>query len=162
LCARLAVASGVRREERFGFLLGGALVVGAIDVLAWEPGDRALVVDYKSDRLEGASPAEVLGAQYETQRLIYALAALRGGAGAVEVAHVFLERVEEPVIAAFGAEDVPELERRLSDLAGGVLQSRFRPADGPHRGLCSGCPGEGGLCSWPVAMTRREAPDRLF
>ena len=162
LCARLAAASGVRREERFGFLLGGALVVGTIDVLAWEPGDRALVVDYKSDRLEGASPAEVLGAQYETQRLIYALAALRGGAAAVEVAHVFLERAEEPVIAAFGAEDAPELERRLSDLAGGVLQSRFTPADGPHRGLCSGCPGEGGLCSWPVAMTRREAPDRLF
>jgi hypothetical protein len=32
----------------------------------------------------------------------------------------------------------------------------------PHRGLCSGCPAEGGLCSWPLEMTRREALDRLF
>jgi hypothetical protein len=162
LCTRLARAAGVRREERFGFLLGDVLVVGAMDVLAWEPGDRAIVVDYKSDRLEGAAPADVVTGSYETQRLIYALAALRGGAASVEVAHVFLERVEEPVVAVFGVADVEELERRLTGLTHGVVAREFVPAEEPHRGLCSGCPGEGGLCSWPLAMTRREAPDRLF
>ena len=28
--------------------------------------------------------------------------------------------------------------------------------------VCEGCPAEGGLCSWPLEMTRREAADRLF
>ncbi len=162
LCARLGAASGVRREERFGFLLGGALVVGVIDVIGWEPGERALVVDYKSDRLEGSEPEALITGAYETQRLLYALAALRGGALEVEVAHVFLERVESPAVAVFTRDDVASLEQRLLALAGGLLDGRFAPAAEPHLGLCSGCPGENGMCSWPSAMTRREAVDRLF
>jgi RecB family exonuclease len=162
LCARLAAATGVRREQRFGFELGGALVVGFIDVLAWEPGERALVIDYKTDPLAGAAPEALIAGAYETQRLIYALAALRGGAEAVEVAHVFLERPEAPAVASFTRADLPSLELRLSELAAGVLGGRFIPAAEPHRALCSGCPGENGMCSWPAAMTRREAVDRLF
>jgi ATP-dependent helicase/nuclease subunit A len=162
LCGRLAAASGVRREERFGFELGGALVVGVIDVLAWEPGERALVIDYKTDRLEGMAPELLIGGAYETQRLLYALAALRAGAAEVEVAHVFLERVDAPAVAAFTSADTALLERRLSEQAGGLLAGRFAPAAEPHLGLCSGCPGEDGLCSWAPAMTRRESADRLF
>jgi len=162
LRARLAAASGVRREERFGFVLDGALVVGVIDVIGWEPGERALVVDYKSDRLEGLEPEALITGAYEIQRLLYALAALRGGAEAVEVAHVFLERVDEPAVAVFTRAHVPSLEGRLTELAAGLLGGRFSPAAEPHIGLCSGCPGENGLCSWPPAMTRREAVDRLF
>jgi ATP-dependent helicase/nuclease subunit A len=162
LCTRLAAASGVRREQRFAFELAGALVIGVVDVLAREPGERALVVDYKSDRLEGAEPQDLITGPYETQRLTYALAALRGGAAAVEVAHVFLERAGAPALATFTRDDVPSLERRLTGLAAGVLERRFAPAAEPHLGLCSGCPGENGLCSWPPAMTRRESVDRLF
>jgi ATP-dependent helicase/nuclease subunit A len=162
LCARLAAASGVRREERFGFLLGGALVVGVIDVIGWEPGERALIVDYKTDPLGGLEPEELITGPYETQRLLYALAALRGGAAEVEVAHLFLERAEEPAVAVFTRADVESLERALLARAGGLLDGRFAPAAEPHLGLCSGCPGENGLCSWPPAMTRREAVDRLF
>ncbi len=162
LCSRLATASGVRREERFAFTLGGVLIGGVLDVLAWEPGDHALVVDYKSDRLEGADPGQVVTGAYETQRLIYALAGLRGGAACVEVVHVFLELPDQPAVARFEAADAAELEQRLERLAGGVLAREFTPAAEPHRGLCGGCPGEGGLCSWPLAVTRREAPDRLF
>jgi hypothetical protein len=159
---RLASAGGVRREERFTFELGVVLVGGVFDVLAWEPGDGALVVDYKSDRLEGRDPAAIVAGEYETQRLIYALAALRGGAAVAEVAHVFLERADEPVLARFDAGDAPALEARLRELAAGVMRREFTPAANPHRALCSGCPGEGGLCTWPLALTRREAPDRLF
>jgi ATP-dependent helicase/nuclease subunit A len=162
LCRRLAAATGVRREERFGFELGGALVVGVIDVLAWEPGQHALVIDYKTDPLGGAEPEALITGAYATQRLIYALAALRGGAEAVEVAHLFLERPEAPAVAAFTRAELPSLEARLSELAAGVLGAQFVPAAEPHRGLCSGCPGENGMCSWPPAMTRREAVDRLF
>ena len=61
MCKRLAAATDVRREERFAFLLDDeALVGGALDVLAREPGGAMLVVDYKSDRLEGADPRELV------------------------------------------------------------------------------------------------------
>jgi ATP-dependent helicase/nuclease subunit A len=166
LCARLGRATQVAREERFAFLLGeasgGVLVVGALDLIAREQGGRSLVVDYKSDRLEGADPRELVASAYTTQRLVYALAALRAGAGQVEVAHVFLEVADEPVTAAFGQADVPELEHRLSGLAEGVLRREFAVTEQPHRAICSGCPAEGGLCSWPLELTRRDAPDRLF
>jgi ATP-dependent helicase/nuclease subunit A len=131
-------------------------------VLAREPGGRALVVDYKTDRLEGADPREVVERAYATQRLVYALAALRAGAEAVEVAHVFLDGAHEPVTAAFSRADAPELESRLSKLADGVMRREFAVTDAPHRAVCHGCPAEGGLCSWPLGMTRRDAPDRLF
>jgi ATP-dependent helicase/nuclease subunit A len=163
LCARLGRASEIRREERFGFLLGsGVLVNGALDVLAREPANRLLVVDYKSDRLQGADPAALVQREYGTQRLVYALAALRAGADRVEVVHVFLETPDEPVVASFAASDSQRLEDQLASLAGGVLARRFAVTDTPHRALCSGCPAEGGLCSWPLQMTRREAPDTLF
>ena len=156
----------MRREERFAFLLdpGGALVNGFLDVLAREGlgGAQLLVVDYKSDRLEGAEPAAVAERVYATQRLVYALAALRSGARRVEVAHVFLERPEAPVLAGYGSDEAPSLEAALSGLARGVLAREFRVTDAPHRALCDGCPGEDGLCSWPPAMTRRETPDQLF
>jgi hypothetical protein len=162
LCARLGRATQVSREERFAFLLGGALVVGALDVLAREPGGCALVVDYKTDRLEGADPREVVDRAYATQRLVYALAALRAGAEEVEVAHVFLDGAYEPVTVTFSRADAPELEDRLSALADGVMRREFAVTDAPHRAVCQGCPAEGGLCSWPLGMTRRDAPDRLF
>jgi ATP-dependent helicase/nuclease subunit A len=163
LCARLGRATDARREERFGFLLSsGILVTGALDVLAREVGNRALVVDYKSDRLAGADPAAIVAHAYTTQRLVYALAALRSRAHEVEIAHCFLELQDVPVTATFSRADAPALERELADLADGVLQREFPVADAPYRGLCSGCPAEGGLCSWPLELTQREAPDRLF
>jgi ATP-dependent helicase/nuclease subunit A len=163
LCARLGRASDARREERFAFpLAGGVLVVGALDVLAREPGELALIVDYKSDRLAGADPAAVVRGAYATQRLVYALAALHAGAERVEIAHCFLERPADPVTAAFSRSQRPELETELNQLTRGVLAREFVVAPAPYRELCSGCPAEGGLCSWPLEQTRREAPDRLF
>ena len=163
LCARLGRATEARREERFGFLLAsGSLVNGALDVLAREPGHRALVVDYKSDRLAGGDPVRVVETAYATQRLVYALAALRSGAQEVEIVHWFLELPDLPVTATFSRADAPRLERELNGLADGVMQREFPVADAPYRGLCSGCPAEAGLCSWPLELTRRETPDRLF
>lgn len=163
LCGRLGRSRDVRREQRFSFALeSGVLLTGALDVLAREPGDAMLVVDYKSDRLEQRDPVAVVERQYAVQRLIYALAALRAGARAVEVAHVFLEQADRPVVANFSSAQKPALERQLGDLAARVLQREFRVTEIPHRGVCSGCPAEGGLCSYPVAMTRRDDAERLF
>jgi ATP-dependent exoDNAse (exonuclease V) beta subunit len=175
LCARLGRATGVRREQRFGFLLDGALIAGMLDVIASEPRKRTLIVDYKSDRLDPAAagrldpvaagrldPAAVVTREYGTQRLIYALAALRAGAEEVEVVHVFLEAPDELVAATCTREQTPELEQQLAGLAEGVLRGRFEVTDTPQREICGGCPAEGGLCSWPLELTRRDAPDRLF
>jgi hypothetical protein len=161
LCARLAAARDVRREAGFAFRLdpaGGALVNGFVDVLACEHDGATLIVDYKSDRLEGAEPADVVEAGYATQRIVYALAALREGAPAVEVAYCFLERPDVAVGARFAQRDVPALAERLTLLAEGVLAGRHPVAAEPHRALCGDCPGRAALCSWPEAMTLREPP----
>jgi ATP-dependent helicase/nuclease subunit A len=160
---RLGRATTVRREERFAFpLTEGVLMTGAVDVLARERSGDLLVVDYKTDRVGGADPAAVVERRYATQRLVYALAGLHTGARAVEVVHCFLERPEAPVAARYGADDRPALQAELQRLAAGVLTASFDVTELPHRGICAGCPAEGGLCSWPVEMTRRAAPDRLF
>jgi hypothetical protein len=120
-------------------------------------------VDYKSDRLEGADPAQLLARQYASQQLIYALAALRAGAEQVEVAYVFLEAPDQPVTATFARSDAADLERRLAALTTRIVHDRAFPVtDAPHRALCEGCPAQGGLCSWPLAVTRRESAEQLF
>jgi RecB family exonuclease len=163
LCARLGRAKWMRREQRFGFLFEGALISGMLDVIAGEPDDHLLIVDYKTDRLDGAEPHAVARREYATQQLIYALAALRSGATQVEVTHVFLEVPGQPVSATFRAERAAGLEQALSDLTQGLLQEESFPvSDSPHRELCRGCPAEGGLCSWPLEMTRRSSPEQLF
>jgi hypothetical protein len=162
LRGRLGRAMRVRREQRFAFLQSGLLITGMLDVMASEPGNRTLIVDYKTDRLEALDPGEVVARDYATQRLIYALAALRGGAAEVEVVHLFLERPDAPVTASFKREQAGELEARLDDLTHGVRAGEFTVTETPHRGICHGCPAEGGLCSWSLEMTRRGSPERLF
>jgi ATP-dependent exoDNAse (exonuclease V) beta subunit len=165
LCERIGRAKRVHNELPFAFTLsdGGRslLVNGIVDVHAREP-EGVLVVDYKSDRLgegdEARDPAELTAASYETQRLVYALAALRGGAERVEVAYCFLERPEEPVAASYEAADAADLQRRLLARAGGVLEGCFEPTPTPHRALCHDCPGRRSLCSWPEERTLAEDP----
>ncbi len=162
LCARLARATDPRREERFAFEFDGVLINGAIDVLARERDGAALIVDYKSDRLDGADPVAIVQSAYATQRLVYAVAALRAGAPRVEVAHCFLEVPQRPVTIVYDRAELAGLEQDLRRLAAGVLERRFEVSPTPHRALCAGCPAEGGLCSWPLESTRRESADCLF
>jgi ATP-dependent helicase/nuclease subunit A len=156
---RLAAARRVRSELPFAFTLSpdgpGArslLVNGVVDVHALED-EGTLILDYKSDRLEGADPVEYCEERYGIQRLVYALAALREGAERAEVAYVFLERPAEPVAAAFGAADADGLEAQLRDLARGLVDGRFQPTSEPHLELCYDCPGRAALCSWDEKRT---------
>jgi ATP-dependent helicase/nuclease subunit A len=158
---RLAAARRVRRELPFAFTLdvdGRELLVnGVLDVHASE-GDGMLVVDYKSDHIEGRTPEQVVEQDYATQRVVYALAALRAGAERAEVAYCFLERPAEPAVAVFEPADAPVLERRLLELAGGLLEGRFEPTRAPHRELCQFCPGQPAMCSWEPERTLAERP----
>ncbi|HET9719132.1 MAG TPA: PD-(D/E)XK nuclease family protein, partial [Solirubrobacteraceae bacterium] len=159
---RLAAATDVRREQRFAFPLGHTLVAGAFDALATEPDGGMLVVDYKTDRLHGRSPAEVVDRDYPAQRLIYALAALRAGAPSVEVVHLFLEDTDHPAARRFGPSDLASLEAELERRAAPLLSGRFEVTAEPQLAVCAGCPALGGLCSWPAEMSMRPAADRLF
>lgn len=166
LCERLAAARGVRREAPFAFALepggGGPMLSGVLDVVAREPDGTVLVVDYKTDRLGDASPAELVEREYGLQRRVYALAALaQPGTEAVEIAYCLLERPCEPVRARFTRADVPAVSAALGDLAAGVLAGEWPVAATPHRGLCTECPGRAALCSWPAAMTGREPPPEV-
>jgi ATP-dependent helicase/nuclease subunit A len=114
------------------------------------------VVDYKTDRLDGSDPAAVVEADYVTQRAVYALAALREGAGSVEVAYCFLERPTEAVSTVFTGADAPALAERLQALAAGLLAGNRSVTGNPHRELCGDCPGRRALCSYDESMTLRE------
>jgi ATP-dependent helicase/nuclease subunit A len=123
-----------------------------VDVHAAED-SGLLVVDYKSDALDGRDPAELTAGSYSTQRLVYALAGLRSGAERVEVVHCYLERPDAPAAAAYTQTDAEGLEAELLELARGVVDGRFEPAAEPHRELCGDCPGRAALCSWEEQHT---------
>jgi ATP-dependent helicase/nuclease subunit A len=159
LAQRIARARSVRREHGFTIVLGQTLLTGIVDLLARERGGAQLVVDYKTDVLEPDTDlAAYVDERYGVQRRVYALAALRGGAARVEVAHAFLERPREPVSARFEAADAERLESELLALAAGMLAGEYPVTDEPHRELCLTCPGRRALCSHPEELTLRERP----
>ena len=177
---RVHGAANVHREQAFAVALDGPasppgsrreqvgagrsllpLLNGVVDVLAWEDDNRALVVDYKTDRLEGADPEQVMEGAYRLQRSVYALAALRAGASRVEVAHLFLERPEAPAIAVYEPGDAAALAAEVLAAASGVLAGDFPVTDLPHRELCATCPARGGLCSWPEQVVLRPLSEAI-
>jgi hypothetical protein len=129
-----------------------------VDVHA-EEAERLLVVDYKTDALDGRDPQAVCDEKYSGQRLVYALAGLRTNAEEVEVAYCFLERPDLVVARRFTQADRDALEAELLDLAGGVIAGRFEPTGEPHRELCQFCPGQPALCSWTPDRTLAERPE---
>jgi len=146
LAQRIAGLSGARPERPFAFEHDGVLLHGRLDVL-WREGDQALVLDYKSNVLDGASPAEVVEADYRLQRLVYALACLRDGAQDVEVVYQFLERPEDTVSATFTSAEQGALETELSEAIARIRAGAFRPTPGEL--VCSDCPALDLVCAGP-------------
>ena len=150
-----APGASVRAEVPLLLGVGGATLRGSIDLLVEREGAPPLVVDYKTDRLGGAAPAERAG-KYAIQRAVYALAVAEArGAEEVEVAYVFLERPDEPVLGLLGAAQIERGREELSALVGRIGAGEF-PAAPPERrdwDLCRGCPALGNLCSGPEAAS---------
>ena len=146
LAARLASLAGARTERPFAFEHDGVLLHGRLDVL-WREGSRALVVDYKSNALDGADPAAVVEAEYRLQRLVYALACLRDGADEAEIVYQFLERPGDLVGETFTAADGESLESELSEAIGRIRAGDFHPT--PSEFACAGCPALDVVCAGP-------------
>ena len=147
-------ASGarIRPEVPFVLGLGGAVVRGKVDLLA-DPPEGPLVVDYKTDALRGADPAE-LAERYETQRDLYALAIhgahRNGGAPVVRAAYCFLEAPERTSVEIYDAARVAAARERLEGLVAGIRAGDFERTDNPHPALCYGCPAAARLCAKPA------------
>ena len=146
LAARVASLEGVAPERHFAFLHDGVLLHGFLDVFHSD-GSRALVVDYKTNVLEEADPAEVVATDYRLQRLVYALACLRTGVEEAEVVYQFTERPAEPVSQVFTRAQVQELEAELSRTIAQIQAGDFRPT--PSEAICAGCPALDLVCAGP-------------
>ncbi len=109
---RVRDAERSRAEVPLLVQVAGTVLRGSIDLLVEKAGRPPLIVDYKTDRIGGATVAE-LAARYEVQQAIYALAVAEArGTEEVELAYVFLERPEEPYLLRWGPEDI-DASRRL-------------------------------------------------
>jgi hypothetical protein len=152
LLARIAAeARQTRAEVPLLLGVGGTVLRGSIDLLVEREGAPPLVVDYKTDRLDGADPAE-RAAHYGVQRSIYALAVAEAlGAREVEVAYVFLERPDEPATSVLGSTEMAAARTSLEKTIGRINQGEFPVASEDRRdwSLCRGCPALRGLCSGP-------------
>jgi hypothetical protein len=146
LATRLSQLEGASPARPFAFEHDGVLLHGRLDVL-WLGGNRALVVDYKTNVLEDASPAEVVDRDYNLQRLVYALACFRCGVEEVEVVYQFLERPNELVTLCYKAEEAPALEAELSAAIARINAGEFRPT--PSDFACSECPALDLVCAGP-------------
>jgi hypothetical protein len=146
LATRIAALEGAAPERPFAFEHDGVLLHGRLDVLDLD-GPRAVVVDYKTNVLEDATPEEVIERDYHLQRLVYALACFRAGAEEVEVVYQFLERPDPAVTTSFVRSELPGLEAELSEAIARIQEGVFKPT--PSEFICSGCPVLDVVCAGP-------------
>jgi hypothetical protein len=146
LARRIAALEAAAPERPFAFEHDGVLLHGRLDVLH-RAGSSALVVDYKTNVLEDASPEELIERDYRLQRLVYALACFRAGADQVEVVYQFLERPDPAVTTSFDRSELPALEAELSEAIARIQDGVFKPT--PSEFICSGCPALDVVCAGP-------------
>jgi ATP-dependent exoDNAse (exonuclease V) beta subunit len=144
LAARVTTLPGARPERPFAFEHDGVLLRGRLDVLQLD-GERAVVVDYKTNSLEEGTPEEIVEDDYGLQRLVYALACFRAGAREVEVVYHFLERADAVVSTSFHVDQLAELEAELSRAIARINAGEFRPT--PSEFICAGCPALDVVCA---------------
>jgi ATP-dependent helicase/nuclease subunit A len=151
LAKRIANLEGAAPERPFAFEHDGVLLHGRLDVLQLA-GERALVVDYKTNWLEEETPSEVVERDYRLQRLVYALACFRAGAHEVEVVYQFLEQPDDLVTTCYKVEEAPALEEELSTAIAAINAGDFRPT--PSEFACADCPALDLVCAGPRLRNR--------
>jgi RecB family exonuclease len=136
-----------RHEVAFAFEVDGVLLRGRFDVFGRLPDGTALIVDFKTNRLGEQSAQDVMDGTYAAQVGTYALAALRSGAPAAEIAYAFLEDAAAVAVRRFGAADAGTLEAELREAIDAIRRGRFPARPGPH---CRECPALDLLCAGPA------------
>jgi ATP-dependent helicase/nuclease subunit A len=146
LRGRVEALVHARPEVPFAFEVGGVLFRGRFDVFGRGADGSALVVDFKTNRLDDRVAQEVMDRTYAVQVTTYALAALRTGAPAVEVAYAFLERADAVATRRFEADAAAALEAELEEAIGAIRAGRFPARPGFQ---CRECPALDLLCAGP-------------
>ena len=154
LAQRVAGLQGITVERPFAFEHDGVLLHGRLDVFH-RVGACALVLDYKTNSLEEATPEEIVEHEYRVQRLVYALACFRAGAQGVEVVYHFLERPDAVVSTTFRRSELPSLEDELTAAIDRIKAGEFRPT--PSEFVCAGCPALDVVCAGP-RLPRQPTP----
>jgi ATP-dependent exoDNAse (exonuclease V) beta subunit len=120
---RIKSAEKTRAEVPLLIEVAGTVLRGSIDLLVERDGEPPLIVDYKTDRVDGTDVA-ALATRYEIQQAIYALAVAEArGVEEVELAYVFLERPEEPFTARWGPNEIAAGREKLEKAIASVRNS---------------------------------------
>jgi ATP-dependent helicase/nuclease subunit A len=146
LRGRVEALVHARPEVPFAFEVGGVLFRGRFDVFGREADGSALVVDFKTNRLDDRVAQDVMDRTYAVQVTTYALAALRTGGPAVEVAYAFLERADAVATRRFEADAAAALEAELEEAIEAIRAGRFPARPGFQ---CRECPALDLLCAGP-------------
>ncbi len=147
----------VSAEVPFVLSVAGTLVRGSIDLLVERPDGSVLVVDYKTDRLNGREPADTVS-RYSVQRYLYAMAAAARGTP-VETAYVFLEQPDPPERDTFDEAGLDAARGQIESVLERLAAGRFEVTRYPHRALCLDCPARDRLCSHATVDQMREDPE---
>lgn len=116
--------TGLEAERTMLVETGGVMIRGYVDLVA-AASDPVTVVDYKTNRLDGATPGEKMG-PYELQRDLYALGVARArDVELVRTAFVFLEAPDDPVIDLYDREMLTEAATRVETVVGEIAGSNF-------------------------------------
>ena len=118
--------------------IDGITVRGFADLLVREA-SPPLILDYKSNRLDGGPPADKMG-EYGLQRDLYGLAVARAlEATEVDTAFVFLEAPDEPVRKRLGEAELSEAAQRIGDLIDLIRNGSFFADTKPAAAPCGSC-----------------------
>jgi hypothetical protein len=154
LAARMRETGTVMHELPFAFCEDDVVLRGSLDICVRDAAGGLLVADLKTTALAGREPEAIVESEYALQRSIYALAALRSGAAAAEIAFCFLGRPDAPVSRLYTQEDAEPLAAGVRAAIGRLRASAFGARAGDH---CSSCPALDRLCPAPGWRGREPA-----
>jgi ATP-dependent exoDNAse (exonuclease V) beta subunit len=154
LAARMRDTGTVMHELPFAFCEDDVVLRGSLDICVRDAAGGLLVADLKTTALAGREPEAIVESEYALQRSIYALAALRSGAAAAEIAFCFLGRPDAPVSRLYTQEDAEPLAAGVRAAIGRLRASAFGARAGDH---CSSCPALDRLCPAPGWRGREPA-----
>ncbi len=117
----------------------GITIRGFADLLAADT-STPLILDYKSNRLDGSSAVEKMDEQYGLQRDLYGLAVADGlGVETVDTAFVFLEDVANPVQLQLGPDELTRARDEVSGLVGMIRAGAFLGRPDAAEKPCGDC-----------------------
>ncbi len=118
--------------------IDGVMVRGYADLLLHDS-ERPMVLDYKSNQLEGTSIDELM-TKYDLQRDLYALAVSQAlHTDEVDTAFVFLRRPAAPVIDRFDRDRLDQARTAITALVGDIARGQYFGGSAATHHPCGDC-----------------------